>query len=175
MHRRRQAHDRSPHAALREGQRQVLRSDARVSALLPFIVLRARATANAVREQHRARSVHERLSRVRERFTDRLDGTKIGRHRPHEVTAEQGEVVLEREVNHAVGVPRRLSQPIEIVEGAAPRLRPGRCDGFGRRLGAREADHLVARGQQIADDGETNVTGRAGDEDTHGNPPDVGR
>ncbi len=65
--------------------------------------------------------------------------------------------------------PRGLLQGVEVVEVAAPHLGPCRGDLLGRGVGAREADDFVPRGQEIADDGETDVTGRAGDEDTHEN------
>ncbi len=43
----------------------------------------------------------------------------------------------------------------------------GAIDLFGRCFGTCETDDLVSCRQQIADDGETNVTGRAGDEYAH--------
>ena len=113
------------HAALGEREREFLRSDARVSAFLPFVFLCTRATADAMREQHRASGVHERLSRAPKRLANRFDGAEIGRYGPREVAAEC-DVVLEREVNHTVGVSRRRSQPVEIVEAAAQHLGPRR-------------------------------------------------
>ena len=66
---------------------------------------------------------------------------------------------------------RRLAQPVEVVEVAAPDLDPAGRELARRGVGAREADDLVAGGEQLGDDGRTDVTGRAGDEDAHGEPP----
>jgi AcrR family transcriptional regulator len=78
-----------------------------------------------------------------------------------------------REVDDAVGAPGRLLQGVEIVEGLLEDSGAGRGDLVGRGLRAREAGDLVPSGEEIADDGETDVAGRAGDEDMHGKPPDV--
>jgi hypothetical protein len=46
-------------------------------------------------------------------------------------------------------------------------LVPCRGKGRGSRIRAREAENLMTRGDQLSDDGGTNKTGGAGDEDTH--------
>src|ERR1700735_2644406 len=72
-------------------------------------------------------------------------------------------------MDHAIRVRRRGSQRAEIVEGGTQHLGTGGRDLLRGRIRASEPDDRVPGGEQIADDGETDVTGRAGDEDTHGN------
>ncbi len=77
-----------------------------------------------MREQHRASGVHERLCRVHQRLANRLHRAEIRRHRPREVAADQGQVVLEREVDHPISAARSLFQPIQIIDCAASHLGP---------------------------------------------------
>ena len=85
--------------------------------------------------------------------------------------AGRHQVVLEGEVDDAVGVRRGLLQAVEVVEVAAPHLGAGRLELRGGLIGAGEADDLVARLEQLGDDGGADVAGRAGDEYAHGKPP----
>ena len=61
------------------------------------------------------------------------------------------------------------AQAVEVVEGAAVDLGPG-----GHRRGgvvrAGQADDLVSGVEELADDGRTDESGRAGDKYTHGDP-----
>ena len=83
---------------------------------------------------------------ARERLADRLDGAADRRRRALEVARER-EVVLEREVDHAIGGLGRRSQAVEIIEAAAPHLCPGRGERIGRGIRASEPDDLMARAE----------------------------
>ncbi len=61
----------------------------------------------------------------------------------------------------------RTAQTVEVVEGAAVHAGPGRRDRPGGLLGPDHAGDLVARVEQVPDDGGTDEPGRAGDEYTH--------
>ncbi len=76
--------------------------------------------------------------------------------------------MFEREVDDAIRGGSGLAETVEVVEVAAPNRRPSGRQGSGRRVGAREADNVMSSRQQFWDDGGTDVTGRARDEDPHG-------
>ena len=101
-----------------------------------------------------------------ERFAERLDGAAIGVGGALEVRRER-DVVVEREVDDAVRRGRAGAQAVEVVEGAAMHLGPGGGEGGGRGIGAGEPDDLMARADELGDDGGADPAGRAGDEDTH--------
>jgi hypothetical protein len=82
--------------------------------------------------------------------------------------------VVEGEVDHAVGVAGGGLQHFEVIEIAAAHLGAEGGDGRSGCLGAREADDLMAVGEEFGDDGGGDVARGAGDEDTHGKTP-VGR
>ena len=117
--------ERTPRLAERDDG--VLAVDAR--AARDDVVLGAGARdAAEQRELRRARRVHERLVRARERLADRLDDANVvlgGLHEPVGRAAER-EVVLVAEVDDAVGGLGGGDQAVEIVEVAAqrPRRRP---------------------------------------------------
>ena len=77
-------------------------------------------------------------------------------------------LVLEREVDDTVGRCDGLAQTIEIVQISALHLGPGSDQRRGGAVRARESHDLVARSEQLGDDGGADVTGRAGDENSHG-------
>ena len=67
----------------------------------------------------------ERPVGTRERLAEGLDGAAVRIGSALEV-AREGEVVLEREVDHAVRRGRRVPQAVEVVKGAALHLAPRR-------------------------------------------------
>jgi hypothetical protein len=77
-------------------------------------------------------------------------------------------VVFEREVDDALGVRGRLSEPVEIIK-VAPERR-GAERGHGRRggIGSRQAGDVVSGRDEFGDDRRAEMTGRAGDEHAHG-------
>ncbi len=108
----------------------------------------------------------ERPVRTRERLAEGLDGAAIRVGSALEVPGE-GDVVLEREVDHAVRRGGRVPQAVEVVESAALHLRPGGGEGGGRGIRAGQPDDLMARADELGDDGGADPAGRAGDEYTH--------
>jgi len=109
---------------------------------------------------------HERPAGTRERLAECLDGAAIRVGSALEVPRE-GDVVLEREVDHAVRRGRRTAQAVEVVKGAAVHLRPGRGKGTGRGIRAGEPGDLMARADEFGYDGGADPAGRAGDENAH--------
>ena len=164
VHRRREPHHRRADAALGQRQAGLLRRAARPAAV---VALDRDATGGRRRQHRRARGVHERLARALERRADRFDRAQVRRHRAGIVAAER-DVVLERQVDDAVRRSGRRAQPVEIVEIPAPDQRPRRGQRRRRRVRAREPDDLMPGRDQLGDHRRTDVTGRAGDEDTHG-------
>jgi hypothetical protein len=75
--------------------------------------------------------------------------------------------VDERQVDHPVALGRPLAEAVEVLERAAVDLGPRRLERVGRRLGAGEADDVMAGVGQFGDDGGADPTGRPGDEDAH--------
>ena len=66
---------------------------------------------------------------------------------------------------------RALLQAVEIFERAAMNLRADFLQRLGIGIGAREAEHLVAVGDQFFGRGGADKSGRAGDEYTHVSSP----
>jgi hypothetical protein len=108
----------------------------------------------------------ERPIRTRERLAERLDGAAIRVGSVLEA-AREGDVVLEREMDHAVRRGGAAPQALEIIEGAATHLCAGRGEGGGRGIRAGEPGDLMARADQLGDDGGADPAGRAGDENAH--------
>ena len=77
----------------------------------------------ARRDPERAGGDDERPVRAGERLAEDLDGAAVRVGGALEV-AREGDVVLEREVDHAVGRGRARPQAVEIVERAALHLAP---------------------------------------------------
>jgi hypothetical protein len=76
--------------------------------------------------------------------------------------------VLERQVDHALGVGGAGPQAVQVVEAAADALRAGGGESGGRSVGAGQPDDGVTGGQQLGDDGRADPAGCTGDEDAHG-------
>ena len=114
-------------------------------------------------EHERAGGDHERFLRLFEGLSNRLDGPQVGR----------GGVDVRRRVVHVcqvddpVGRGSARAQAVEVVEVAAVSGGPRGAQDVGRLLRAGKADDVVSGGEQFRDDGRTDVTGRAGDKDTH--------
>ena len=109
---------------------------------------------------------HERAIGARERFAEGFDGATIRLGGTVEVPGER-DFVFEREVDDAVRDSRRGPQRVEIVEGAAVHRRPGGREGSGGSIRARKTDDLMARADELGDDGGADPAGCAGDEYTH--------
>ena len=112
----------------------------------------------------------ERPVGTRQRLAECLDGAAIRIGGALEVPRER-DVVLEREVDHAIRRGRRAPQAVEIIERAAVHLCPGRGEGGGRGIRAGQPDDLMARADELGNDGGADPAGRAGDENTHEKPP----
>ena len=119
-------------------------------------------------EPERPGGDEERTIGVRERLAEGFDRLAIGRDGAREVPGER-QVVLEREVDHAVRRIGRRAQGVEIVERAATHLRPGGGERGGRVIRAGEPDHLMPRADQFGNDRGADPAGCAGDENTHEN------
>ena len=87
-----------------------------------------------------------------EGLADRLGGRHIGGDRAHEV-ARAHRLVLEGEVDHAVGLSGGGPQTVEVVEIAAAHLGAERGDGLSGCIRAGQADDLVAVVEKFGDDG----------------------
>ena len=68
-------------------------------------------------------------------------------------SCREGDLVLERQVDHAVGVGRRLGQAVRVIDVALLDDGAGRLQPSSRFLGAGQADHLVAGTEQLGHDG----------------------
>jgi hypothetical protein len=79
--------------------------------------------------------------------------------------------VDERGVDDPVGRGRAGAQAVEVVQRAAVDLRPGGGDRGGRGIRAGEPEDLMARPDQLGDDGGADEAGRAGEENTHERSP----
>ena len=149
---------------LRRGQpgRRTAQSDQRRVGTLPVPFGRHAPR----RDPERPGGDDERSIGACERLAERLDGAAIRVGRALEVPRE-GDVVLEGEVDHAIRRGRCLPQAVEIVKRAALDLGPGGGEGRGRGIRAGEPDDLMARADELGNDGGANPAGRAGDKDTH--------
>ncbi len=87
-----------------------------------------------------------------ERLAERVDGTPVRFGGVLEAAAER-DVVLEGEVDHAVGVGSRAAQRVEIVERAAAYLGAGFGEGVSRGVRAGEPDDLVAGADEFRNNG----------------------
>lgn len=117
-------------------------------------------------EPEQAGGDDERPVGTGEGVAEGLDGTAIRVGGALEVAAE-GDVVLEREVDHAVRRGSRVPQAVEVVDRAALHLDARR--GEGCRCGVRtsEPNDLVTCVEELGNDSGSDPAGRAGDEDTH--------
>ena len=77
-------------------------------------------------------------------------------------------LVLEREVDDAVGRRGGVAQDVEVVEGAADDLRAGRAQRVRGGVGAGEPDDRVARAEELGNQGGADPAAGPGDEYAHG-------
>jgi hypothetical protein len=170
VHDRRQPDGGRPYAAFGQPDHVVLGVGPRTAG--GGVGLGAGPPGDAERDEHeRARGADERLARPFERRTERFDGGEVGGDRVvHPARAH--EVVLEGEVDDAVGRRGGLAQPVEVVEVTAPDLGTGGLQRLGGAIGTREAHDLVSGPQQLGDDCRAHVPGRTRDENTHENSPE---
>jgi hypothetical protein len=82
-----------------------------------------------------------------------------------------GEVVLEGEVDDAVGGCRSGGEAAEVVEAAAVGGGALGVEGRCRLVGAGEAEDFVAVGEELIRDSRADPAGCAGDEDAHSEVP----
>src|SRR5204863_5153907 len=80
-------------------------------------------------------------------------------------------LVLEGQVDDAIGRGGCPPQAVEVVQIAALHLGAGGGQCGGGAVGTGQADDLMPGREQFGDDGGTDVSGRAGDENTHEKPP----
>ncbi len=135
------------------------------------VLLGSGPAADPGHRQHQgAAGIDEGLIGVGEGVAERFRRRHVGTDRAlHVATLHQ--VVLESQVDDAVGLGRGLLQPVKVVERPSPHLGADRLELRGGVLGAGEADDLVARLEQLGDGWGADVAGRAGDEYAHGEPP----
>ncbi len=119
------------------------------------------------RQPEQAGGDDQRPVRTGQHLTEQLHGAPVRGHGAGEVAGE-GDVVLERQVDHAVRGGGGIAQDVEVVEAASAHLGAGGGEGGGRGVRAGQADDLVAGADQLGHQGGTNPTGRTGDENTHG-------
>ena len=81
-----------------------------------------------------------------------LGGGHVGVDRAHEVAGPH-RLVLEGEMDDAVGLSGGGRQTVEVVEIAAADLGAHGGNGLGRSVGAGEADDLVAVVEKLGNDG----------------------
>ncbi len=70
-------------------------------------------------------------------------------------------------VDHAVRHGRALAEAFEVVKIAAMHLGARGRERLGAGIRAREAQHLMARVDELRNDGRTDKAGSSGDKDTH--------
>jgi hypothetical protein len=75
--------------------------------------------------------------------------------------------VFEREVNDTVGRRRGPAQAVGVVEVASMDLGNKRDQFRGGLVGAGDADDLMARIDELGNEGGADVSGRASDENSH--------
>ena len=110
----------------------------------------------------------ERPARAGQHLAKRLDGLAVRAGRALEAAGER-DVVLEREVDHTVRGRRRAAQHVEVIERAALHFGAGGAEGGGRRVRAGQPGDLMARIDELRNEGRANPARRAGDENSHEN------
>jgi hypothetical protein len=79
------------------------------------------------------------------------------------------EVVVEGQVDDAVGRVGACAQCVQILKVAAQNLGPRRRNGFGRYVRSGQTDHAVTCVDEFRNHGRADEAGRAGDEYPHEN------
>ena len=125
------------------------------------------------RDRERARRPDQRLAGSRERVAEGVQDGEVGGDRGGPVAGAHP-VVVEREVDHAVGIRGRLGQPVEVIKVTAVHGGAERGHGRGGLIGPREAGDVVSGGNEFGDDGRTEMAGRTGNEDPHERLPGCG-
>ena len=95
-----------------------------------------------------------------------LHGPPVGGRGGGEVTAK-GHLVLERQMDHPVGAVGGLGQPVRVVDVAPLDFGARGLQALRRRLGAGQADHVMAGIEQLGDNGRADPARRTGDKDPH--------
>ncbi len=75
--------------------------------------------------------------------------------------------MLERQVNHPVGVGGRLGEAVWVVDVALLNNGSGRFQPLRRGLEAGQANHIVSGTEQLGNDGRADPARCAGDEESH--------
>ncbi len=121
----------------------------------------------ARREPEQAAGDDERSSRSGERSAERLDGELVR----HAAGGKVREVVNEGGVDDAVGRRRAAFQAVVIGEIAALDLGARGRERLSAGIRAREAEDLVACGEELVDDGRADETGCTCYKDAHVDAP----
>ena len=100
---------------------------------------------------------------------------RMARRSSSQLSSEFREVVVEAEVQHAVGAGRAAAQGGVVLQRPAVDRGAHRGEGGGTRIGAGEAGDAVAGGDQVGNDGGADEAGGACDEYTHEQFSRVGR
>ena len=98
-----------------------------------------------------------------ERSAERLDGAPIDLA----ILLEFREVVDEGGVDHAVRLGRSAAQAFQVFKIAAMHLGAGGDERLGARIRASKTEHLMARVDELLNDGRTDKACSTGDENTH--------
>ena len=75
--------------------------------------------------------------------------------------------MIEGGVDHSIRLARAFAQAFEIIERAAMDLSAGRFQRASSGVGAGEAEHLMARGNKLEDDGRADEAGGTSNENAH--------
>jgi hypothetical protein len=104
----------------------------------------------------------QRSARTRECLAECLDGAAVGVGCLLEPSRES-EVVLERQVNDAVGAGGRGPQRGEVIDSAALDLSAGGGKRRGRSVRASQPEDLMARTDEVDNGGGADPAGRTSD------------
>ena len=149
---------RSAHAALRERERGLVGGDA-VDPPEPGRGESSSVLDLAGLEQRDPRGDDEGFAGAGERLADGLDRAQV-----RAIAAGQvAEVVDERGEDDAVGLGRALAQSVEIVERAVVDVRSGARERRGDAVRTGEPEHVMARLEQVTDDGRADESGCPGE------------
>jgi hypothetical protein len=165
MDRRREPDGQCPYAAFQQRSRRRLRFAGQRGRVERRHILLARHAARG--QQRHTGCDEQRTVGAFQHGADRLDGAPVLRA----VLSELRKVVIEGRVDHAIGLLGAAPETVHIVERAAMHFRTRRAELSRALVRARQAEHLMAGGNQILDDGGADPTGRSSDKYTHGTPP----
>jgi hypothetical protein len=116
-----------------------------------------------------SRGHNERTAGSSERMAERLNGAPVQLSGGRIV----GKVVVEGQVDDAIGCRGTGRQAIEVLEIAPMHLCPGRRHCPGRGIRTRQAHDLMAGVDELGNNRGTDKTRRTGDEHAHWNLLDV--